>query len=137
MQRDSSSFIYVVVCAASMQGSSGKSVMRLKNGGSPLEVNTWQKASNNKSGVFSVERCMTYSVGKRLLSLNITQMGCAGRVNIVSVDLTEQSGKATASANLNMRFILNHRYPLFLVSMFYVDKCDYAKSNIYLLQYIC
>lgn len=92
-----------------MQGSSGKSVMRLKYGGAPLEVNTWQKANNDKTGVFSVERCITYTVGKRLLSLNITQKGCAGRVNMVSLDLSEQSAKG-GSATLNMRFLQNERY---------------------------
>ncbi|TKY72519.1 hypothetical protein E2542_SST01260 [Spatholobus suberectus] len=34
-----------------MQGS--KSVIRLKSGGPPLEVNTWQKGTSVKAGVFS------------------------------------------------------------------------------------
>ncbi|RDY06585.1 hypothetical protein CR513_09404, partial [Mucuna pruriens] len=91
-----------------MQGSN-KSVIRLKSGGPPLEVKTWQKATSSKTGAFSAERYITYSVGKRLLSLNIAQMGCAGRVNIVTLDLSEQSCKGGA-ANLNLRFIQNDRY---------------------------
>ncbi|KAK7303701.1 hypothetical protein RJT34_14614 [Clitoria ternatea] len=90
-----------------MQGN--KSVIRLKSGGPPLEVNTTQKTTNSKNGVFSVEKFITYSVGKRLLSLNITQTGYAGRVKIVSFDLSEQSGKG-GSANLNLRFVKNDRY---------------------------
>ncbi|KAJ1380606.1 hypothetical protein SESBI_45884 [Sesbania bispinosa] len=89
-----------------MQGS--KSVVKL-NGGPPLEINNVQKSINSKTGMFSEKRCITYTIGKRLLSLNITKMGCDGRVNVVYLDLNEINGKGS-SANLNLRVIKNERY---------------------------
>lgn len=92
-----------------MQGS--KSVIRLNSWGPPLEINNVVQKSTNSSkrGVFSEKRCITYTLGKRLLSLNITKTGSNGRVNVVYLDLTEVNGKGS-SANLNLRIIRNDRY---------------------------
>ncbi|KAL1359054.1 hypothetical protein HN51_004295 [Arachis hypogaea] len=89
---------------------SNRSVIRLKPGNPPLELsNTMQKARDSKTGVFSTERCTTYTLGKRHLSCIISEMGCTGHVNVVQINLIEENGKG-ASANLSMRIIRDDRY---------------------------
>lgn len=89
-----------------------KSVVRLKSGGSPLEINTQIQKSREgetETGEFSVGMCITYSLGKTLVSLSITEEGFAGRINVVYIDISEDSGKGSF-ANLYLRVTKNERY---------------------------
>lgn len=81
--------------------------MKLNSGGPLVTVSKQQKYYEN--GVLHVVRCTTYSEGTRFLSLNITTMEKADRVNTVCIRLAEKSGKGSF-ANLNLQFIRNERY---------------------------
>lgn len=90
-----------------MQGN--KSVIKLNPRRPPLEINDVQNTTTNKTGIFSTKRFITYTLGKRHLSLTITNTGSQTRINVVNIDLTETNGKG-ATANLNLRIIRNQRY---------------------------
>lgn len=110
-----------------------KSVVRLKSGGSPLEINTQMQKSREgetETGEFSVGMCITYSLGKTLVSLSITEEGFAGRVNLVHIDISEDSGK-DSSANLNLRVTKNERYGILCnyMNTKFVGSYDSFKEN--------
>ncbi|KAK7329538.1 hypothetical protein VNO77_23708 [Canavalia gladiata] len=86
-----------------------KSVIMLNFGG-PVEINsTVNKGVDNKTGLFIVQRSLTYSMSKRILTLNITEVSKDNIVNIVYIDFAEEIHKGS-SANLNLRVIRNDRY---------------------------
>ncbi|KAG5005955.1 hypothetical protein JHK85_024497 [Glycine max] len=96
-----------------MNGSGGFMMLTLKSGGFPVEVNTQKlkRTDSRQTGVFSVERFITYSVVgmQRLLSLKITKVIKAEKVNIVNLSFAEKSGKSSL-ANLKLQIIRNDRY---------------------------
>ncbi|RDX98953.1 hypothetical protein CR513_18062, partial [Mucuna pruriens] len=119
----------ILYAELTMQGN--KSAVRLKCVGSPLEVSTeMQKSSVGQTGEFSVEMSITYSLGKTLVTLNITEEGFAGCVNVVYIDLSENSGKGS-SANLNLRVTRNERYGILCnyMNTKFVGSYDSFKEN--------
>lgn len=77
-----------------------------------MEINTQMQKSREgetETGEFSVGMCITYSLGKTLVSLSITEEGFAGRINVVYIDISEDSGKGSF-ANLYLRVTKNERY---------------------------
>ncbi|XP_047167860.1 uncharacterized protein LOC124836725 [Vigna umbellata] len=90
-----------------MQGN--KSVVRLKSTGFPLEVNTKRLKYNYEGGTTGFSSEITYSLGITLVTINITQEICSGRVKAVYIDLSEVSGK-DSFANLSLQVTRNNKY---------------------------
>ncbi|XP_027338838.1 uncharacterized protein LOC113852693 [Abrus precatorius] len=128
-----------------MQGPN-RSVIMLKSVGFPLEVNTtMHKGTDNKTGVFSVNRCMTYTLGRRFVSLNITLTGKADRVNNVLLEIFEKNGM-NSSAHYTLRIIRNDKYGVLCkmnsrLSGFYDSYKDHycvpPLSNTEIFYYFC
>jgi len=83
----------------------------LNTGGPPVVVNTIkQKLHEMETSVFyAIQRWITYTVGKRLFYLKITENCKAGVVYSVYIDLGEKSGTGS-SAHFALKFIGNDRY---------------------------
>ncbi|WVZ19855.1 hypothetical protein V8G54_007177 [Vigna mungo] len=90
-----------------MQGN--KSVVRLKSSRFPLEVNTKTLKYNAQDGTTGFSSETTYSLGDTLVTINITQEICSGRVKAVYIDISEDTGKGSF-AKLSMRVTRNKRY---------------------------
>ncbi|KAH1041353.1 hypothetical protein GLYMA_09G037600v4 [Glycine max] len=79
-----------------MNGSGGFMMLTLKSGGFPVEVNTQKlkRTDSRQTGVFSVERFITYSVVgmQRLLSLKITKIIRNDRYGVLCFMDNELSG---------------------------------------------
>ncbi|KAG4956588.1 hypothetical protein JHK82_042300 [Glycine max] len=65
-----------------------------------------QKSREGETGEVSAGMCITYSLGKTLVTLSITEEGFAGRINVVYIDISEDSGKGSF-ANLYLRVTKN------------------------------
>lgn len=105
--------------------------MSLKSGIFLLQVNTeMQKSREGETGEVSAGMCITYSLGKTLVTLSITEEGFAGRVNLVHIDISEGSGK-DSSANLNLRVTKNERYGILCnyMNTKFVGSYDSFKEN--------
>ncbi|KAK7354851.1 hypothetical protein VNO80_20392 [Phaseolus coccineus] len=83
----------------------------LNTGGPPVVVNTIKQKLQDieTSEFFAIQRWITYTVGKRLFYLKITENCKAGLVYSVYIDLGEKSGTGS-SAHFNLKFIGNDRY---------------------------
>ncbi|XP_027339216.1 uncharacterized protein LOC113852985 [Abrus precatorius] len=110
-----------------MQGN--KSVIKLNSGG-PVEVNsTMRRGIDKKTGVFIVERIITYSYGKRKFSLNITEVCKNDIVNIVYLEGSEET-ESGSSATLSMRIIRSDRYGVLCnMTSKLVGSYDMVKKN--------
>ena len=60
-------------------------------------------------GVFCVQRCITFCVGKRFCAFKITEKCKDDVVYSVNIDVTEQFAEGSA-AQTSMRFVRNNRY---------------------------
>ncbi|BAT80342.1 uncharacterized protein HKW66_Vig0091420 [Vigna angularis] len=89
-----------------MQGN--KSVVRLKSS-RLLEVNTKTQKYKAKDGTTRFSSETTYSLGDTVVTIDITQEICSGRVKTVYVDISEDTGKGSF-AKLEMRVTRNKRY---------------------------
>ncbi|CAJ1963254.1 unnamed protein product [Sphenostylis stenocarpa] len=83
----------------------------LNSVGPPVVVNTIkQKFHDGETSMFyAIQRWISYTVGKRLFYLKITENCKAGLVYSVYIDLGEKSGTGS-SAHFNLKFIGNDRY---------------------------
>jgi len=82
-----------------------KSAVRFKSSGYPLEMNTKMQKSKDEGGTTE----FTYSLGKTLVTMNITEKICSGCVKVVFINLFEDSGRGS-SANLSLFVTENIRY---------------------------
>ncbi|XP_027338839.1 uncharacterized protein LOC113852694 [Abrus precatorius] len=102
----------------------GSKSMVLKFGGSSLQVN-----ATTKKGKDNMSKCFTYTRGWRFLSLNITLLGNADRINNVLLEISENNGKGS-SANLGLRVVRNDRYGVLCkMSSEFLGSYDSYKDN--------